>query len=104
MLLIKGSVSFQIVVKSLASVWTMCIMFGGSLVKQHPFRRHDIQSGCLIVQSIIRPDDENFPSEPSSVSKSFELLQLASVETFQQHVWTTLSVRPAMGFLSKTQI
>jgi hypothetical protein len=38
------------------------------------------------------------------VSRSFELFQLASVRTFQQHVWTTLSVRPAIGFLSKTLI
>jgi hypothetical protein len=38
------------------------------------------------------------------VSRSFELLHLASVRTFQQHVRTTLSVRPAIGFLSKTQI
>jgi hypothetical protein len=38
------------------------------------------------------------------MSRSFELLQLASVRTFQQHVQTTLSVRPAMGFLSKTQM
>jgi hypothetical protein len=43
-------------------------------------------------------------SKPSSVSRSFELFQLASVQTFQQHVWTTLSVWLATGFLSKTQI
>jgi len=66
--------------------------------------RHDILSGRPTVQSIICPDNENFPSGPSSVSRSFELFQLASVRTFQQHVRTTLSVRPAVGFLSKTQI
>jgi len=38
------------------------------------------------------------------VSRSFELFQLPFVRTFQQHVRTTLSVRPATGFLSKTQI
>jgi hypothetical protein len=38
------------------------------------------------------------------VSRSFKLFQLASVRKFQQHVRTTLSVRPAMGFPSKTQI
>jgi hypothetical protein len=54
--------------------------------------------------SIIRSDNENFPSGPSSVSRSFELFQLASVWTFQQHVRTPLSIRSAMGFLSKTQI
>jgi len=38
------------------------------------------------------------------VSRSFELLQLVSVWTFQQHIRMTLSVRQAMGFLSKTHI
>jgi hypothetical protein len=56
------------------------------------------------LQSIIRPDDENFPFRPSPVSRSFELLQLASIWTFQQPVRTTLSVRQASGFLSKTQL
>jgi hypothetical protein len=69
-----------------------------------PSGRRDIPSRRSSVQSIICPDDENFPSGPSSVSRSFELLQLASVRTFQQHLRMTLSVRPAMGFLSKTQI
>jgi hypothetical protein len=69
-----------------------------------PSGRRDIPFGRPTVQSIIRLDDENFSSEPSSVSRSFELFQLASVRTFQQHVRTTLSARPAMGFPSKTQI
>jgi hypothetical protein len=69
-----------------------------------PSERRDIPFGRPTVQSIIRPDDEKFPPRPSSVSKSFELLQLASVRMFQQHVQTTLSVRQTMGFLSKTQI
>jgi hypothetical protein len=67
-------------------------------------RGRDIPSGRPTIQSIIRPDNENFPSRPSSVSRSVELLQLASVRTFQQHVRTTLSVRPVTTFLSKTQI
>jgi hypothetical protein len=48
----------------------------------------------------------DLPSErpPSSVLRSFELFQSTSVWTFQQHVQTILSVRPAMGFPSKTQI
>jgi hypothetical protein len=69
-----------------------------------PSRRHDIPSRRPTVQSIICSDDENFPSGPSSLSRSFELLQFPSVRTLQQHVRTTLSVRPAMGFPSKTQI
>jgi hypothetical protein len=36
--------------------------------------------------------------------RSFELFQLASVRTFQQHIWTPLNVRLAMRFLSKTHI
>jgi hypothetical protein len=54
--------------------------------------------------SIIHPDDENFLSEPSFVSRSFVLFQLASVRTSQQHVRMPLSVWLAMRFLSKTQI
>jgi hypothetical protein len=38
------------------------------------------------------------------VSRSFERIQLASIQTFQQHVRTTLSVRQALGFLSKAQL
>jgi hypothetical protein len=56
------------------------------------------------LQSIIHLDDENFPSGPSPMLRSFELLQLASVRTFQQHVRTTLSVRQASGFHSKAQL
>jgi len=69
-----------------------------------PSERRDIPSGRPTIQSIICPDDENFPSGPSSLSRSFELLQLAFVRKFQQHIRTTLSVRPATVFLSKTQI
>jgi hypothetical protein len=62
-----------------------------------PFGRCDIPSERPTVQSIIRLDDENFLFGPSSMSRSFELFQLASVRM-------TLSVWPAMGFPSKTQI
>jgi hypothetical protein len=69
-----------------------------------PSRRRDIPSGRPHVQSIFRPNEENFPSGPSSMLRSLKLLQLASVRTFQQHVRTTLGVRPAMGFPSKIQL
>jgi len=69
-----------------------------------PSGRRDIPSGHPTIQSIIRPDDENFQPGPSFMSRSFDLFQLASVWMFMQHVWTTLSVRPPTGFLSKTQI
>jgi hypothetical protein len=77
------------------------------LEKLDPFQpsgRRDIPFGRPTVQSIIRPNDENFLSGPSFVSRSFELLQLASLRTFQQHIRTPLSVLLDMGFLSKTQI
>jgi hypothetical protein len=59
-----------------------------------------IQTTCHTVRTsicskLICLDDENFPSRPSLVSRSFELFQLASVRTFQQYVRTTLSVRPS---------
>jgi hypothetical protein len=76
-------------------------------VKSDPLQqsgRLDTPSERPTVQSIICPDDENFPSKPSSVFRSFEMLQVASVRTSQQYVRMPLSVRSAMGFLSKTQI
>jgi hypothetical protein len=70
-----------------------------------------IQESCFMqpsrrstVQSTIRPDDENFSFGPSSMSRSFELFQLAFVQTSQQHVQMPFNVRSAMRFLSKTQI
>jgi hypothetical protein len=49
------------------------------------------------LSSIIHPDDKNFSSGLPSVSRSFELFQVASVQKFQQHVQKPFSV-------SKTQI
>jgi hypothetical protein len=54
--------------------------------------------------SNIRPDDENFPFGLSSVSKSFELFQVTSVRTSQQHVRTPFSVQQIKGFPFQTQI
>jgi hypothetical protein len=82
--------------------WT--IYKSENLVPCQSSGQRDIPSGRPSIQSIIRLDDENFSSGPSSVSRRFELLQLASVRTFQQHVQTTLSVRQASGFLFKTQL
>jgi len=45
-----------------------------------------------------------FPSGPSSMSRSFKLLQLASVWTIQQPVRTTLSVRSSFRISFQTQI
>jgi hypothetical protein len=53
----------------------------------------DFRPDAKVFVASIRLDDENFPSELSSVLRSFELLQLASVRTFQQPVPTTFSVR-----------
>jgi hypothetical protein len=74
-------------IRSLAFVWTTSYF---------------IQT--LNCPSIIRPDDKNFPSIPSFVSRTFELFQLASVWTSQQHVQTLSSVRQVERFLSKTKI
>jgi hypothetical protein len=56
---------------------------------------------------ISRPDaqlSKHHPSGPSSMSRNFELFQLASVRTSQQHGQTPLSVRQGKGPRSKTQI
>jgi len=45
-----------------------------------------------------------FPSGPSSLSRSFELLQLASVRTIQQLVRMILSVRSSLKISFQTQI
>jgi hypothetical protein len=58
-------------------------------------------AGTLNCPSIIRPDDENFLSKPSSVSKTFELFRLAFVRTSQQHGRTPLSVRQEKDFVPK---
>jgi len=47
--------------------------------KPQPSGRRVIPFESPSVQSIICPDDENFSSKPSPVSRSFELLQLAFV-------------------------
>jgi aspartate carbamoyltransferase regulatory subunit len=62
----------------------------------------------------IRPDDVIFrpnaqlskhhPSRPYSVSRTFELFQLASVQTSQHHIQTSFSVRQVERFLTRTQI
>jgi hypothetical protein len=79
---------------SLSAVRTTCHIVRTPICPEcQPSGRCVIPSGRPSVQSIIRPDDENFPSGPSTVSRSFELLQLASVRMFQQHVRTTLIIR-----------
>jgi hypothetical protein len=54
--------------------------------------------------SNIRPDDENFLSRLPSVSRSFQLFQVASVWTSQQHVRTPFSVRQVKWFPFQKQI
>jgi len=81
---------------SLSAVRTTCHTVRTPICpKCQPFVRRVISSRRPSVQSIIRPDDENFSSGPSPVLRSFELLQLACVLMFQQDVRTTLSVRPS---------
>jgi hypothetical protein len=92
------------VVRSLASVRTTWYSVRTLISQATSVRTTWYTIRMLNCPSIIRLDDKNFPSGTSSVSRSFELLQLASVRTFQQHVRMPLSVLPPMGFLSKTQI
>jgi len=56
------------------------------ILKHHPFGQRE------------------FPSGPFSVSRSFELLWLASFRTFQQPVRTILSVRSSFRISCQTQI
>jgi hypothetical protein len=79
---------------SLPAVRTTCHTVRTPSCPMHqPFGRRDKPS-----------ERRGFPSGPSSVSKSFELLQLASVRTFQQPVGTNLSVRPSFIFSFQNQI
>jgi hypothetical protein len=80
---------------------------------QIPSQRNRIPCICP-EDEIFRPDTqlskhhpserENFSSGPSSVSRSFNLFQLASVRMFQQYFRMPLSVRSAIRFLSRSQI
>jgi hypothetical protein len=64
-----------------------------------------VQVPCIFPDNVILcPDDENFPSRLPSVSRSFELFQVASIWTFQQHARTPFSVRQVHRFLFQTQI
>jgi hypothetical protein len=73
--------------------WIPCILL------DVPINRPDARQ-----LSNIRPDDVDIPFGLPSVSKSFELLRVASVQTSQQHVRTPFSVRQVKEFLSQTQI
>jgi hypothetical protein len=53
-----------------------------------------VRMRCQTVPTPIK--QRGFRSKPSSVSRSFELLQLASVRTIQQPVRTILSVRSSL--------
>jgi hypothetical protein len=68
-----------------------------------------VRMTCLTVRTLIRlkhhpSGRRGFLSGPSFVSRSLELLQLASFRTFQQPVRTTLSVRPSFKFSFQNQI
>jgi hypothetical protein len=64
-----------------------------------------VRTTCHTVRTLIRlkhhlSGRHGFPFGRSSVSRRFELLQLASVRLFQHPIRTTRSVRPALDFLS----
>jgi hypothetical protein len=61
-----------------------------------------VRTTCHTIRTHIRlkhhpSGRRGFPSGPSSVSRSFDLLQLTSILTIQQPVRTTLSVRPKLS-------
>jgi hypothetical protein len=53
------------------------------------------------LSSIICLDDENFLSRPPSVSRSFQLLSVASFRKSQQRVRTTFSIQQEKDFFPK---
>jgi hypothetical protein len=68
-----------------------------------------IRTTCHTIRTHIRlkyhlSGRREFPSGPSSMSQSFELLQLPSVRTIQQPVRMTLSVRSSFRISFQTQI
>jgi hypothetical protein len=68
-----------------------------------------VRRTCQIVRTHIKlkhhwSGRSGFPPGHSFVSRSFELLQLASVRTIQQPIRTTLSVRSSFRISFQTQI
>lgn len=70
---------------------------------KHPSGLPSITSGHLSVSNI-HPDDMAIASGHPSVSRSFKLFKVASVQTSQQHVRMLFSVRQEIKFPSQTQI
>jgi hypothetical protein len=60
---------------SLSAVQTTWSPVWMLISQQHPSGRRGIPVQTLLCQSIIRSDDENFPSRRPSVSRSFEQVQ-----------------------------
>lgn len=85
------------------------ILFPASRLDNVSYRPDAQLSNALAVQTHIRlkhhpSGQRRFWSGPSSMSRSFELLQLASIQTIQQPVRTTLSVRSSFKISFQTQI
>jgi hypothetical protein len=89
---------------SLSAVRTMCHTVRTPICpKCHPSGQRIIPSGRTSAKaSSVRTTRTFRPDLP--LSRSFNLLQLASIWTFQQHVRAILSVRQASEFLSKVQL
>jgi len=67
----------------------------------HPSGRRVIPSGQPDRPSIIHPDD--VPLRPNPPLCREGSIQLASVQTFQQHVWTPLSTRSVSDFFPSSK-
>jgi len=80
----------------LCASWRLCAEFKAVNVK--------FLASVRMESSNIRLDDKIFLSRVPSVSKSFELFQVASVRTSQQHVWTPFIVQQVKWFPFQTQI
>jgi hypothetical protein len=70
----------------------------------YPSGRRDIPSGRSTVQASSVWMMRTFCPDLPLCQLPFELFQLTSVLTSQQHVWTLFTVRQVERFLSKTQI
>jgi hypothetical protein len=69
------------------------------------FQDSEVLVPCIHSDDVVfRSDDENFLFELQSVSKSFELFQVASVRTSQQHLWMPFSTRQVKGLSFQTLI
>jgi hypothetical protein len=91
--LIRDIVIFRVYTSFMCFKKTLCII-----------QDSEVQIPDSHQSSNIHLDDENCPSGLPSVSRSFELFQIASIQTSQQHIRMPFNVRQVKGFPFQTQI